>query len=106
MPNLRLDDAHGDGGRNMNKPYRELALVPMVAEPVQLFPYYHPNALCPCPKCGASDIDNNTRPNRRHCTGRRIGLCHSGCRETREHFHVKCWKCGWRALMAPKDATA
>lgn len=25
---MRVDGAHGDGGRDMNKPYRELALVP------------------------------------------------------------------------------
>jgi DNA-directed RNA polymerase subunit RPC12/RpoP len=36
------------------------------------------------------------------CAGKEFGLCKKGCAETREHFHVKCRKCGFRALMAPR----
>ena len=64
---------------SQQRPYRELALVPTVVEPAPLWSWYHQERPVECPKA---------------------------CRETREHFHVKCLVCGWSTIMAPRDSKA
>ncbi len=79
-------------------PYRtEGEKEPTVATPLPAY-----NSIVECPKCGAS-----VNSSRKLCTGR---ACL--CKERREHFHVRCDRylsgttngCGWRAVMAAKDA--
>ena len=101
-------------------PFRILAVVPQLGELAPLWPWVWlgEGAQVSCPKCYVSKISAVMSPNRdwvavperaaleqiwKICTGKRVGVCRAGCPETREHFHVKCVMCGWRANMAAKD---
>ena len=99
-----------------SQPYRELALVPSAVEPAALWPWHDLSRRCPCPKCGAQDIDGMVQRGRPLCTGHMRFWTHwpwgranwpfgRTCTETREHFHVQCSACGWTTLMATADAT-
>jgi hypothetical protein len=94
----------------VNKPYRELALVPTVTEPATISPFSGRK----CPKCGEDRYDSwHPFVTNYHavllqgglCTGRKGGLFVVGCSEHRVHFHAWCRACGSRFLMAPADAT-
>jgi hypothetical protein len=97
------------------RPYRELALVPSVVEPTELWPW-HSCIYTQCPKCQRAVRDNDGKIDATTsdpvltesvlCTGRRgllAWLRRTTCRETREHFHVRCRVCRWTTLMATAD---
>ena len=95
----------------MNKPYRELALMPaQPAELAPLVPFRTAQRGSPCPKCLAGERTREELGNQPAivitggvCIGRRVGLCRAGCREERPHFHARCRCCGSRWLMATAD---
>ena len=88
-------------------PYRAPFVVP--ACPPPLWPYrdgerdvtYPGRWFGTCPKCNRhAKVELMIG---RLCTGGSWGfLWLRTCNESREHFHVLCYCCGWRALMAPK----
>jgi len=112
----------------MTTPYRTpIKLIPLQGEPKPLMPFYpwHPSGRLTTRVDIVSPLWRERSSEDKHigeppdafcpgcsfntmfviptlCTGKAFGRCRKGCAETREHFHVKCQKCGFRALMAPK----
>jgi DNA-directed RNA polymerase subunit RPC12/RpoP len=107
----------------MSPPYRDnvIPLIPLPNEPKELFSFqpwdaekrlatseelrkrqegHNPKADVYCPKCSFNTLYVIPAL----CTGKKIGLCKKvECGEVREHFHVRCDRCGWRTLMGTRE---